>query len=382
MLSRLIIAIALFSQCAMAQAKDDSQQQLHDVQSEIQSLSKDSSKMKASKSELFAQLKQQSRAVSKLNKSLLTLTQTIKQQNTKLKRLEQQLKQQHQSQHEQLSALNEQIRNAYIHGQPSFLKILLNQQDPATLSRSTSYFHYFHQARQQQLMNINATLANLTSEQKTLFSAQIEQQKLYQQQQLKQQALHKETQRRQVTLKRLEAKITDQDSRLTFLHEQEKSLHSLLDSLSKPKPKAEHAVKARPKQFSFAKRAGSLSWPIKGKLLARYGSSRNVGKLTWQGILISAPAGKNIVASAPGQIVFADWLRGFGLLIIIDHGDQYMTLYGNNETLLKQVGDPVMTGDLIAHSGDKGVRQHAGLYFEIRHKGSPTNPLKWLSKKS
>ncbi|NOQ93028.1 MAG: peptidoglycan DD-metalloendopeptidase family protein, partial [Methylophaga sp.] len=164
-----------------------------------------------------------------------------------------------------------------------------------------------------------------------------------------------------------------------FLREQEKSLHSLFDSLSKPaKVNTNKTVSAPP---SFAKRAGSLAWPIKGKVLARYGSSRNLGKLTWQGILISTPAGKNIVASAPGRVVFADWLRGFGLLVIIDHGDQYMTLYGNNETLLTKVGDSVSTGDWIAQSGDKGIHQHAGLYFEIRHKGSPTNPLKWLGKK-
>jgi septal ring factor EnvC (AmiA/AmiB activator) len=98
--------------------------------------------------------------------------------------------------------------------------------------------------------------------------------------------------------------------------------------------------------------------------------------------MIASPSGKNVVASAPGRVVFSDWLRGFGLLMIIDHGDQYMTLYGNNETLLKQVGDNVVSGELIAQSGDRGIRQYAGLYFELRHRGNPRNPLKWLSKKS
>jgi len=361
-------------------AKDDSQQQLKEVESEIQTLSQDVSKNKASQAELFSQLKLQSRAVSNLNRGLLELKQKIKQQNTELNQLEQQVKQQHSSHNDQLSALNEQVRTAYIHGQPSFLKILLNQQDPAMLSRSTSYYHYFHQARQQQLINITDTLNNLSEQQKSLFSAQKTQQRLYKQQKEKQASLDKKAKQRQATLQLLETKITDQDSRLAFLHEQEKSLHSLLNSLNKPV--SNKAINSIPLQSSFAKRVGALSWPVKGKILARYGSSRNLGKLTWQGILIAAPAGNDIVASAPGQIVFADWLRGFGLLVIIDHGDQYMTLYGNNETLLKQVGDTVMTGELIAQSGDKGVRQHAGLYFEIRHKGSPTNPLKWLSKKS
>jgi len=379
-LTRLTFALILLTQCLVVLAKDDSQQQLKEVESEIQTLSQDVSKNKASQAELFSQLKLQSRAVSNLNRGLLELKQKIKQQNTELNQLEQQVKQQHSSHNDQLSALNEQVRTAYIHGQPSFLKILLNQQDPAMLSRSTSYYHYFHQARQQQLINITDTLNNLSEQQKSLFSAQKTQQRLYKQQKEKQASLDKKAKQRQATLQLLETKITDQDSRLAFLHEQEKSLHSLLNSLNKPV--SNKAINSIPLQSSFAKRVGALSWPVKGKILARYGSSRNLGKLTWQGILIAAPAGNDIVASAPGQIVFADWLRGFGLLVIIDHGDQYMTLYGNNETLLKQVGDTVMTGELIAQSGDKGVRQHAGLYFEIRHKGSPTNPLKWLSKKS
>ena len=379
MLYRLTFLI-LISACTTLLAEESSQQKLQNVKTEIQSLNQDVSKNKASQTELFKQLKQQSRAVSNINKTLLSLEQEIKQQDDELKRLENKLQQQHASHSEQLNALNQQIRSSYIHGQPSFLKILLNQHDPATLSRSTSYFHYFHQARQQQLMNISHILTNLSQDQKALFSAQKTQQALYSKYQKKQRALQSQTDKRQATLKRLDAKISGQDSRLVFLHEQEKSLHSLLNSLNKPAAKT--ANKTPSLRSSFAKRAGSLTWPINGKILARYGSSRNLGKLTWQGILISTPPGKNIVASASGNVVFADWLRGFGLLVIIDHGDQYMTLYGNNETLLTQVGDSVSTGDLIAQSGDKGIRQHAGLYFEIRHKGSPTNPLKWLSKKS
>lgn len=166
------------------------------------------------------------------------------------------------------------------------------------------------------------------------------------------------------------------------MREEEHSLQKLLLTLNaSPKPaKTEHKPVAI--QKSFAKRRGALTWPVKGKLLARYGSSRNLGKLTWKGIMIAAPTGKKVVASAPGKVVFADWLRGFGLLMIIDHGDQYMTLYGNNDSLLKQAGDNVSAGELIAQSGVRSMHTHAGLYFEIRHKGSPTNPLKWLSKKS
>jgi septal ring factor EnvC (AmiA/AmiB activator) len=118
---------------------------------------------------------------------------------------------------------------------------------------------------------------------------------------------------------------------------------------------------------------------VQGKLLASYGSPRNLGKLKWQGIVIDSPTGNDVKATAAGRVVFADWLRGFGLLIIIDHGEQYMTLYGNNDALLKQAGETVQPGEIIAQSGEQGIRGLSGLYFEIRHRGNPTNPMKWLA---
>jgi septal ring factor EnvC (AmiA/AmiB activator) len=125
-----------------------------------------------------------------------------------------------------------------------------------------------------------------------------------------------------------------------------------------------------------------LLWPVNGKVTARYGSKRNIGTLKWQGIVIDAKAGKDVKATAAGEVVFADWLRGFGLLMIVDHGEEYMTLYGNNESLFKQAGDHVEMGEIIAQSGEQGIRGISGLYFELRHKGNPTNPLNWLKKKS
>ena len=361
-------------------ADESTQQQLESVQTEIDSLNQDVKKSTASKEALLKQLQQQSRTVSVLNKDLLELTTKIQQQSRKLSQLQSQVDQQEGEQLQQLDALNQQIRTAFTQGQPSYLQILLNQHDPATLSRSTSYFRYFNQARQQQLENIEVTLNNLSDEQTRLFAAQKQQQQLYSQQKQKQKQLHSQTKQRQITLKQLEAHISDQSSRLSSLHGQQKSLQALLQSLDSPSKAKPNTSPISYQDFSTL--SGSLTWPIKGKILARYGSSRNVGKLTWQGILISAPAGKDVVASAPGKVVFADWLRGFGLLLIIDHGKQYMTLYGHNETLLKQAGETVSAGELIAQSGDKGVREHAGLYFEIRHKGSPTNPLNWLRKQS
>jgi len=373
-------------------------QELKAVKTEIQLLSDDVDLNKASKESLFKQLKQQSSDVSELNKELNVLGQKMNKLSVELSQLDLKQQQQHETHSQQLAALNQQIRAAYINGQPSVIKVMLNQESPATLSRSTVYYRYFNQARQQQLSNITETLQNLTEDQKRLFAAQKQQQQLYTEQESKRVVLKAKAKQREATLTVLDKKITSQDSRLQLLREQELSLQALLKSLNKPKkqvtdkPKKNATNKpktkddstfAKPKnQQAFAKNVGGLVWPVKGKLLAHYGSPRNLGKLTWQGIMIAAPSGNNVVAAAPGRVVFADWLRGFGLLLIIDHGDQYMTLYGNNESLLKQVDDEVEAGDLIAQSGENDVRQQAGLYFEIRYKGSPTNPMKWLRKQS
>jgi len=393
-LSRFCLSVLLIGSCSWATAASNTAvapaQELKAVKTEIQLLSDDVTLNKASKEKLSEQLKQQSRDVSELNKELNVLGQKMNKLSGELSDLASKQQQQHETHRQQLAALNQQIRTAYINGQPSIMKVLLNQESPATLSRSAVYYRYYHQARQQQLGKITETLQNLTEDQKMLFAAQKKQQQLYAEQELKRAALKTKAKQREATLTVLDKKITNQDSRLQLLREQEQSLQALLQSLSKPKkqevdkPKKQNVPTfTRPnKQQAFAKSAGTLAWPVKGKLLAHYGSPRNLGKLTWQGIMIAASLGDNVVASAAGRVVFADWLRGFGLLLIIDHGDQYMTLYGNNESLLKQVGDEVRTGDLIAQSGENDVRQQAGLYFEIRYKGSPTNPMKWLRKQS
>tara|TARA_R110001583_G_scaffold183598_1_gene342283 strand:+ start:15742 stop:16953 length:1212 start_codon:yes stop_codon:yes gene_type:complete len=401
-LIRFYLAVLLLGACSWANADGNTKvapaQELKAVKTQIQLLSDDVNLNKASKESLYKQLKQQSLAVSELNKELNVLGQQMNKLSVELSQLALKEQQQHETHSQQLAALNQQIRAAYINGQPSVIKVVLNQESPATLSRSTVYYRYFNQARQQQLSKITDTLQNLTEDQKMLFAAQKKQQQLYAEQESKRATLKAKAQQREVTLTVLDKKITSQDSRLQLLREQELSLQALLVSLEKAKKLEMNKAKKREmnkpkqqdnptftkpiKQQAFAKNVGGLVWPVKGKLLAHYGSPRNLGKLTWQGIMIAATSGDNVVAAAPGRVVFADWLRGFGLLLIIDHGDQYMTLYGNNESLLKQVGDEVGSGDLIAQSGENDVRQQAGLYFEIRYKGSPTNPMKWLRKQS
>ncbi|MDT8310788.1 MAG: peptidoglycan DD-metalloendopeptidase family protein [Methylophaga sp.] len=361
---------------------DERVKELGEVRSKIDKISDTLSTDKQNKDQLYLQLRAQSLKVSEISRALKQTDQALAEQDHQVKKLALQLGQQQAAQQAQLEALYQQLRAAYMHAQPGYLQILLNQQDPALISRHHTYYRYFHKARQQQLAEIDNLLDSLSAEQKTVFAAQKDLYQLQAAQTAQQAALTAEKQQREMTLAALNKKISSQSAQLDSLRQQEQALQQLLETLDK-KSVAKPPVNNQKKPLTnFSGLTGRLLWPLQGKLLARYGEPRNLGKLRWKGIMIAADAGKPVRASAAGKVVFADWMKGFGLLIIVDHGGQFMSLYGNNDSLLTAVGDIVDAGDTIAQSGNQGVRQMAGLYFEIRHKGSPTDPLKWLQKQS
>lgn len=361
-------------------AEPSSAKKLEAVRSEISELDKTLNLNKKTKAELQQQLKQQSLKVSEISRELNQIKQSIAVKDDELLNLQQQLGVTQKQQEKQLEALNQQIRSAFMNAQPSYLKILLSEQSPERISRSNTYYRYFHTARQQQLETLHTTLQNLTEQEKAVYAVKRNLDELEQQQLSQQEAFKQQTVERERTLAALNKKISGQDAQLAALKEEEKNLQSLLDTLAKKAAKRPPPTKTVKPSERFSSLSGKLQWPLSGKILASYGSQRNLDKLSWKGILIASEKGTSVKASAEGRVVFADWMKGFGLLIIIDHGEQFMTLYGNNDSLLKNTGDTVSAGEVIAQSGDQGVRQTAGLYFEVRHKGSPTNPMQWLRK--
>lgn len=399
MVLRRLPLLVLLLVSAGVDAGGDSAQRLDNVREEINDLSADLSEKKASRQQMYAQLEAQSLKMSALNQELRALEQQIADKNQTLKQLRATAGIKEAEQNQQLEALYEQMRSAFINADPSYLEMLLNQQDIATVSRGSTYFRYFHQARKDQLKTINETLSQLNREQKAVLLAQQSLETDRAHQANKQQALQREADKRKATLAALDKTISSQDARLAALKQEEDNLQTLLDRLARERAQQQAREKARQQKQQQQKKAvlpdrpmskpntpfsrltGKLSWPVSGKVLASYGSPRNLGKLKWRGIVIDSPTGNDVRATAAGRVVFADWLRGFGLLIIIDHGEQYMTLYGNNETLLKAAGDTVQAGEVIAESGEQGIRGLTGLYFEIRHRGAPTNPIKWLARR-
>ncbi|WP_343987905.1 murein hydrolase activator EnvC family protein [Kangiella japonica] len=274
----------------------------------------------------------------------------------------------------QRQRLAAQLKSAYISGRQEYIKLLLNQEDPTKVSRMLEYFRYLNQARIDDIEKLQQTLQRLEvieqDIQTTLESlAELEQSQKNQQ---KQQQTLKEQQ--QIALQELKDSYNNQNSRLNKLKRDEEELAKVIRSIEQT------LRQFAPKQSlsGLAKHKKKLQWPASGPLVYRYGSNKLGNRLKWNGILIGAKEGTSVHAIHHGQIVFSDWLRGYGLLVIVDHGQGYLSLYGQNQSLLKSPGDWVEAGEPVAISGGSGGSGEPGLYFEIRYKGKPQNPIRWI----
>jgi murein hydrolase activator len=276
---------------------------------------------------------------------------------------------------EEREALAGELKVAYLNGRDERLKLLLNQQDPAMLGRMLAYYGYFGQARAERINAIRDHVAHLellaeriADEARRLDS--IETARLAEVERLAQ-----ARNRRSQTLASLQTQIKSRGDELARLERDAKTLERLVEQLRRAME--DFPVLA---QQPFERVKGKLPWPAKGKLLARFGQLRSGGPLKWQGLLIDTQRGAQIRAPFHGRVVYADWLPGMGLLLVLDHGNGYMSLYGHNEQLFKAVGDRVVPGDVMAAAGDSGGNANAGLYMEIRKGGQPQDPLLWLTK--
>ena len=274
-------------------------------------------------------------------------------------------------------ALMAQVQAAYAMGRQAKLKMLLNQDDPASVSRTLVYYDYLNRARAQRLKGIQDDLQNLD---KVRRRASWEQQRLagLQKEAAEQKTrLESERETRKRLLVRLRNQLQLEGTRLAGLKKDQAQLQALLIALDQAL--ADIPEKAGQK-VSFKSRKGKLGWPIKGRRLAAFGQPRESGAPGWKGVLLAARRGGEVKAVHAGRVAYADWLRGMGLLIIIDHGDGYLSLYGHNESLYRQVGEWVDTGALIATAGDTGGLDKAAVYFELRRNGKPVDPVAWCRK--
>lgn len=326
--------------------------------------------------QLTTQLRDTEQQVGRLARRLRVLGGRLARQQEKLRELRAKEQADSRALVNERNALEEEIRAAYAAGRQERVKLLLNQEDPATLSRVLTYYDYLHRYRAKRMAALQARLADLadTREQIDQETGQLAalQGKLADQKQ----ALEASQARRRQVVKALAKELLGQGEEMARLQRDEKELRELLrglrDALSDipPDTGAEEA---------FGKLRGELPWPVKGRMTARYGQPK-IGSLRWDGVMISAPEGREVRAVHAGRVAYADWLRGFGLLVIIDHGDGYMTLYGHNQSLFKETGDWVSAGEPIAAVGNSGGREKPGVYFGIRYQGKPVDPVRWCRR--
>lgn len=273
-------------------------------------------------------------------------------------------------------ALGAELTVAYMNGRQEQLRMLLNQVDPAQLGRMMAYYGYFGRARAERITSVSEHLEHLQLLTENITAEAEKLKALEQENALDVKALAEARERRAQTLAQVKSKLKTRNQQLAKLQSDARALEKLLEELRR-------AIEEFPElaEQPFQRIKGKLPWPVKGPLLARFGQLRAGGPLKWQGLVIGAERGTQVRSPYHGRVVYADWLPGLGLLIVLDHGGGYMSLYGHNEQLYRRVGDRVAPGDVLAAVGDAAGVGKPGLYLEIRKGRQALDPAGWLVRR-
>jgi len=275
---------------------------------------------------------------------------------------------------QQQTSLAVQLRAAYGIGEQEPIKLLLNQQNPAEISRTLTYYNYLNRARAEKIIQFRQTLVQISALNDLIEEKKMNLANLAAQAKEDRASFAEQSSDRKAALLALSGEIEARDQQMISLRKNEKDLQDLLQSLQATLADVPNKLNS---QGPFTSNKGKLPWPVQGSFVARFGQKRASGDSAWRGTLIGATEGKEVRAIAHGRVAFADWLKGFGLLLILDHGDGYMSLYGYNQSLFKVTGDWVQDGEVISSVGNSGGQSSTGLYFEIRKQGQPVDPASW-----
>ncbi|HHJ4328467.1 TPA: murein hydrolase activator EnvC [Klebsiella pneumoniae] len=387
------------------------QQQLDAAAADIATLKKMLDSLQQEKSGVQQQLRHSESEMGQLEQQVKQLQNELRDGERELQQLDQEKKKLQQSRLEQQRLIAVQARAAYQSGQQEPLRLLLNQQRPEQFSRTLTYYDHLGQARIRQLDGFNETLRQLANVETAIASQHLNLQDQKRRLDSQLAALAETRKQRQQALAQLNRQHGDQARKLKSRQQDQAQLARVLKTIEETLARqAREAAEARrlaalqtaqqrqsdssgqPRNLPlgpsvatgatvggpFAQARGKLPWPVNGRLAARYGSPRGDDpRARWDGVLISASIGSPVQAVHGGRVVFADWLRGAGLLVILDHGNGYLSLYGHNQSLLKKPGEQVKAGDPIATVGNSGGQASPALYFAIRQQGRASDPAQW-----
>jgi septal ring factor EnvC (AmiA/AmiB activator) len=274
------------------------------------------------------------------------------------------------------AALARQVRSTYMTGREELFKLLLSQESPAALGRMLVYFDYYNRARSTRIGQVAGELDKLATLELQTARVEAELAALEAAQAREVATLERSRDERRAAVAKIDTEIRDGTAAVAKLRAEEQRLADLVARLGE-------LMAGFPVDTDepFASLKGKLAWPVQGKVAGDFGQSRGAGPVKWNGVLLEAAAGTPVRAVYHGRVAFADWLQGLGLLVIVDHGGGYMSLYGHNEALLKESGDWVEPGEVLAQVGDTGGQARAGLYFEMRFNGEPVNPHPWIARR-
>lgn len=376
--ARLLAAILLLcSLVALAENRpahpEEARAALETLQKEIRGMTRTLDETREKLSAQQAQLRDSERRLGSLNREMTANREAIASTQAELLQLNTRRTELERQRDLQGEHITEQLRAVWRQSLDSDIKLLLNQEDPQTLARGLTYHRYVLHARQERIEAFRATLGELEAIEATIADRNRElesrRETLAAQREVEL-ALQAERAR---LVARLDTKIDDQGRHLEQLQQERAELEQLLEALEQATLELALPEDARP----FAETRGKLAWPVPGRRANSFGSSRGSGGLHWQGINLLAATGTPVQAIHHGRVVYADWLRGLGLLLIIDHGGGFMSLYGHNQSLLRDVGEWVKAGTQVSTVGTSGGLQSPALYFEIRQQGKPVDPATW-----
>lgn len=359
---------------ALAQRADRAQteNQLQQIRAEIERIREQVGRDAAERDRLTRELRKTEVSVAGVRDELQRLRGERDAGAKRRGELAQQTRERQKALADERAALGGQMRAAYLIGREEPLKLLLNQRDPARAGRMFAYYSYFGRARAEQIERIGEHVAKLAQLDAQL---EVEQARLLELESARQQELarlERARDERGEVLTRVQAESRSRVASLTRLKREQASLEKLLRELRRTVQRFPVDSKS-----PFAKLRGKLTWPVQGRILSRFGQTR-AGGLKWDGVLLAAERGSAVHSIYHGRVVYADWLAGLGLLVIVDHGGGYMSLYGHNDSIYRKVGERVDAGDEIAAVGDSGGRPRPELYFEIRRGGQPVDPRPWF----
>ena len=374
-----------------AKTQEEARAQQRELRERISAMQKKLAAAEETKTEASDALRESEQAISEANRELRELTRQSRESNAKLGTLRKSSQDTGNSLRAQQDLLGRMLRQQYLQGQSDALRLALNREDPNEMARQLHYLAHIARARAQLVDGLRSNLREIDRLKAEIAEEAAAIARIAAEQTTQKKRLEQEKRARAGVLLKVSRDIRSQQREMRAMQANENRLTRLVDQLAKlvvrkpvttnnsrPRPRTEAVPSSRNDNSPFAALRGKLALPVRGELGSRFGSPRNDGGVTWKGLFIAARPGDDVRAVADGRVVYADWLRGFGNLMIVDHGDSYMTLYANAEALLKQVGDVIRGGETVATVGNSGGNAESGLYFEMRHEGRPFDPLNWV----